>query len=72
MGLKEPWAGVVVDVFADLKGALAAFNEGLVSIHSKCSAELNDLPDNYFVDVLREIETKINTEGKIRARTNRL
>lgn len=55
-GLNEPWAGVIV--FKHEK-FLEVTNE-LVLKYSKCSAEFNELPDNYLDDALKEFESSFN------------
>lgn len=70
MELKEPWPEVLVDLITnDRRGYeefLVVIDEALISVNSKCSADLNELPDNYIRELLMEIQTKLNAfERKI-------
>lgn len=68
MGLKEPWPEVLVDsITNDRRGYeefLVVIDEALISVNSKCSADLNELPDNYIRELLMEIQTKLNAFEK--------
>lgn len=58
-GINEPWAGTYEERIVrepKHKAVMAVFNDGISLIHSKCSAESNELPD--MKAVLREIRSK--------------